>query len=70
MPSDFVPGDLVRHPNQPDWGIGQVQSVDGKRITVGFEHAGKQVIIGDVVRLVAATPTSESVGAHEPVSRR
>ncbi len=38
------PGMLVRHPQQPDWGIGQVQScIDGK-LTVNFEHAGKVVI--------------------------
>ena len=54
MSSDFVPGALVRHPNQPDWGIGQVQSVAGDRITVNFEDAGKRVINGNVVSLVAA----------------
>ncbi|MFB3150521.1 MAG: DUF3553 domain-containing protein, partial [Alphaproteobacteria bacterium] len=30
----FVPGAFVRHPDRPDWGIGQVQSVIGHRITV------------------------------------
>ena len=35
---------LVRHPDQPDWGLGQVQSVIGDRVTVNFEHAGKVVI--------------------------
>jgi FKBP-type peptidyl-prolyl cis-trans isomerase 2 len=38
------PGMRVRHPGQPDWGIGQVQSVVGNRITVNFEHAGKVLI--------------------------
>jgi FKBP-type peptidyl-prolyl cis-trans isomerase 2 len=38
------PGMRVRHPGQPDWGIGQVQSVVGERITVNFEHAGKVLI--------------------------
>jgi Protein of unknown function (DUF3553) len=38
------PGQLVRHPGQPDWGLGQVQSNIGGRITVNFEHAGKVVI--------------------------
>jgi hypothetical protein len=38
------PGVLVRHPGQPDWGLGQVQSVDGHRVTVNFEEAGKQTI--------------------------
>jgi hypothetical protein len=48
----LVPGALVRHPDRPDWGIGQVQSAIGPRITVNFEHAGKTLINGDVVRLV------------------
>ncbi len=54
MPSDFAPGALVRHPNQPDWGTGQVQSVIGDRITVNFEHAGKRLINAKVVTLTAA----------------
>lgn len=45
------PGNLVRHPNQPDWGLGQVQSVIGDRITVNFEHAGKVVIDGSRIEL-------------------
>ena len=46
------PGALVRHPQAEDWGLGQVQSVAGHRVTVNFEHAGKQVIDATVVRLV------------------
>lgn len=46
------PGALVRHPAEPDWGLGQVQSVVGRRVTVNFENAGKQVIDAQVVRLV------------------
>ncbi len=38
------PGQWVRHPARPDWGIGQVQSVIGSRVTVNFEHAGKVLI--------------------------
>jgi len=38
------PGHLVRHPTENSWGVGQVQSVIGDRITVNFEHAGKRVI--------------------------
>jgi FKBP-type peptidyl-prolyl cis-trans isomerase 2 len=45
------PGAFVRHPDRPDWGIGQVQSVTGNRVTVNFEHAGKLLIDGDVVDL-------------------
>ena len=40
----ITPGCLVRHPDRPDWGIGQVQSAIGARITVNFEHAGKLLI--------------------------
>ncbi len=44
---------LVRHPDQPDWGLGQVQSNIGNRITVNFEHGGKVVIDGRRIQLVA-----------------
>jgi hypothetical protein len=47
----LVPGAFVRHPNRPDGGIGQVQSVIGQRITVNFEHAGKLLINGAVIAL-------------------
>ena len=47
------PGMLVRNPAQPDWGVGQVQSRIGARITVNFEDAGKVVIDGRVVLLEA-----------------
>jgi len=50
------PGPFVRHPDRPDWGIGQVQSVIGNRITVNFEHAGKLLIDGDVVSLTTIDP--------------
>jgi len=40
------PGGLVRHPARPDWGLGQIQSIIGDRITVNFEHVGKVVIDG------------------------
>ncbi len=54
LPSEFAPGAVVRHPSQPDWGTGQVQSVIGDRITVNFEHAGKRLINAKVVKLTAA----------------
>ena len=44
MNTMLEPGMLVRHPDQPDWGLGQVQSNIGGRVTVNFEHAGKVVI--------------------------
>jgi len=46
------PGMLVRHPGQPDWGLGQVQSNVGGRVTVNFEHAGKVVIDSNRVVLL------------------
>ena len=51
MNYDLVPGTLVRHPTETDWGLGQVQSVDGACITVNFENAGKHTINGDVIEL-------------------
>lgn len=38
------PGMLVRHPTQPDWGVGQVQSNIGGKVTVNFRDHGKVVI--------------------------
>jgi len=46
------PGVLVRHPTETDWGLGQVQSVAGRKVTVNFENAGKQTIDASVVTLV------------------
>ena len=44
MMNEFLePGSFVRHPERPDWGLGQVQSVIAARITVNFENAGKVV---------------------------
>ena len=51
MTLQFEPGQLVRHPERPDWGLGQVQSRVGDRITVNFEHAGKVVIDGSRIAL-------------------
>lgn len=51
MTDDLAPGVFVRNPARPDWGLGQVQSVVGQRITVNFEHTGKLVINGEIVKL-------------------
>ena len=51
MHDDYRPGMLVRHPQQPDWGLGQVQSAIGARVTVNFENAGKLLINTDEVTL-------------------
>ncbi|MEL6571137.1 MAG: DUF3553 domain-containing protein [Pseudomonadota bacterium] len=38
------PGMLVRNTNAPEWGIGQVQSNIGGKITVNFRDEGKVVL--------------------------
>ena len=45
------PGMRVLHPRQPDWGVGQVQSVVGERVTVNFEHRGKLLVNTAVIAL-------------------
>ncbi|MDP2259979.1 MAG: DUF3553 domain-containing protein [Caulobacter sp.] len=52
MTAFLEPGALVRHPDRPDWGLGQVQSVVGARVTVDFEEAGKQTIDTAVAPLI------------------
>jgi hypothetical protein len=52
----LVPGAFVRHPDRPDWGLGQVQSAIGPRVTVNFEHRGKLLIDADAVDLEPADP--------------
>jgi Protein of unknown function (DUF3553) len=56
MNSLLVPGALVRHPTRPDWGLGQVQSVIGERVTVNFEDRGKVLINAAVIDLEVVTP--------------
>ena len=57
MSQALVPGDFVRHPTQPDWGMGQVQSVIDGRATVNFEEVGKVTINLAAVRLVRIDET-------------
>ena len=45
------PGMRVSNPARPDWGVGQVQSVVGARITINFENAGKLLINASLVPL-------------------
>ncbi|MEN8891900.1 DUF3553 domain-containing protein [Planktotalea arctica] len=52
MNAFLEPGMIVRHPSQPDWGMGQVQSVIDGRITVNFREQGKVVIVGSQIALV------------------
>ncbi len=44
MHIDFEPGDYVINPIHREWGIGQVQSIIGSKVTVNFENFGKRVI--------------------------
>ena len=60
MSNSLYPGVLVLHPYEHDWGVGQVQSVVGHRVTVNFEHRGKGLINTDVIDIM---PVDEENGA-------
>ena len=47
----FEPGDYVVNPANKSWGIGQVQSIIGNKVTVNFENYGKRVINVENVNL-------------------
>ena len=51
MHIDFEPGDYVINPTKKDWGVGQIQSIIGNKVTVNFENAGKQVINIEIITL-------------------
>ncbi len=55
----LAPGDYVRHPDKPEWGLGQVQSAIGNRVTVNFEHAGKLLIDVATIDLRPADPDED-----------
>ena len=48
---DYEPGDRVKNPKAPEWGIGQVQYIIKNRDTVNFEDAGKKTVDGSVIDL-------------------
>lgn len=50
--SSLSPGMLVRHPDHPEWGTGQVQSNIGGKVTVNFREIGKIIIDGARVYLM------------------
>lgn len=57
-------GMLVRLKSAPDWGIGQVQAVDGNRVTVNFPNAGKRAIdTGNAELVIEADDPSEWGGS-------
>ena len=41
---NYEPGDYVINPDNKGWGIGQIQSIIGNKVTVNFENRGKKVI--------------------------
>lgn len=53
------PGMLVTHPGKPDWGIGQVQSNIGGRVTVNWPDEGKVVVDGNRIGLVPVFDTDQ-----------
>jgi hypothetical protein len=46
------PGMFVRHPQKPEWGLGQVQSNIDSKVTVNFENEGKVVLDGRRIALI------------------
>ena len=48
---DFEPGDYVKNPANNEWGIGQVQSIIGNKVTFNFENYWKRVINIENVKL-------------------
>lgn len=52
----LTPGTFVRCPANPDWGLGQVQSVIAGKATVNFENCGKLVLRLDSVHLTGVDP--------------
>ena len=53
--SIFEPGMIVKHPQKEDWGLGQVQSAVGGKVTVNFQNAGKVVIEENKVSLTVVS---------------
>jgi len=52
MHIDFEPGDYVTNPANTSWGVGQIQSIIGNKVTVNFENFGKRVINIEIITLV------------------
>lgn len=63
----LMPGSWVRHPQCPEWGLGQVQTVVEQKVTCNFEHAGKRVINTRVVPLEVLTDADlDAIAAERP----
>lgn len=48
----LAPGMFVRHPQMAEWGVGQVQSNVGGKVTVNFQQEGKVVIDSTRITLI------------------
>ena len=51
MHIDIEPGDYVINPSNKSWGVGQIQSIIGNKVTVNFENFGKRVINTEIITL-------------------
>ena len=58
MHDEFSPGMLVKNPDHPEWGLGQVQSAVGPKVTANFENAGKLTLNVAVVKLIVVEDDS------------
>ena len=62
---DFEPGDYVVNPANKSWGIGQVQSIIGNKVTVNFENYGKRVINVENVNLEKLNDENQSTKIYK-----
>ena len=49
--AELIPGSFIKSKNNPDWGIGQIQSSMKNIITANFENVGKKVINIEEIKL-------------------
>lgn len=66
----LIPGQFVYNPVAPEWGLGQVQSVTGSRLTVNFTEQGKLTLNTDIVSVELIDPDNPAemalIAAHRP----
>ncbi len=55
----LTPGVFVRNLAAPDWGIGQVQSAIGNKVTANFDNCGKIVVDTSIVALEVFNPAQD-----------
>lgn len=68
--STFTLGCAVRHTTQPGWGVGEVVTVDAKKITVRFSVGTKTFNIERVTGLLITTSESPPPSPTAPRSTR